>query len=1182
MQKLRNILGNRWVLAAIGLVLVALLIWFVGDAVAFYDHRPLASASARLGLILLIVLIWAATEGWKHYLAWRANRQVLQAISGGDSDNDASLSAAEVAELKRRFEQAASVLKSARFENRQEGTRQYLYQLPWYMFVGAPGSGKTTALIHSGLRFPLENAMGKDSVRGVGGTRNCDWWFTDEAVLLDTAGRYTTQTSNTAVDSAAWTGFIKLLKKFRPRQPINGVIVTLSIADLLTQTEDQRLLYARSVRQRIAELQTLLEVNFPIYILITKADLLAGFSEFFADLGRDERAQVWGATFGFQPGGNPTLIADFHKEFEALLQRLEARLATRLEDERDQQRRGRIYLFPQQVALLQPLISAFLDETFGRSAFQQATLLRGVYFSSGTQEGSPLDRVLSGAARTLGLQRQVLPPSASSGKSYFVTRLLREVIFAESDLTGQSEVMQRRQTLIRRGLLATALVFSIGLISLWTVSYFRNQTLIATVAEASRMLQPKVLALNGSGVTDVPSLLPTLNETRDLPGGYGHEADSVPLTLGAGLYQGTKLGAQASHVYLNLLHDTLLPPIVVQLEAQIRSAESAEERYEALKNYLSLYDDSHLDADSMKDWVLADWRKRYGTAVNESGWTDFEGHLTALFTLRPLSVQVPMDRPLVDQARAALATASLPERAYGRMKRIAASTPNTGKRFTLSDAAGPSAPLVFVRNSGAPITEAVPLLFTVEGYQSIMLPGTLNLVRQLSEEQNWVLGEKYAGQRVQPELDAVQDVKRLYFADYARTWDTLLNDLRVLPASTLDQTVQILAILDAPDSPIKQLLQGVRRETRIADAPVQTAAAGINKAVSKLGASLRGSYNQLTGQASPPGADAPEALLDKHFEALDALLGAPGAAPGTPAPIDGVLGKLKEYEVSLRAAQEALKLGNPAPADVGAIAKIKTDTAALPSPLPGLINSLINRSTGQAASLNQQGLQKTVAGGVGASCKQAVQARYPFARSAKQDIPLGDFTRLFGPNGEFDTLVKTKLQTAIDTSGPVWRAVNLAEGVISVAPETVHNLQQSSVIREAFFANNMPNPAFQADLVLIKLDEHFSEVQWQSDGQTVHMQGNGAARVVWPSLTPGNQVKLVALPTGGGAPVTLSADGPWGLFRLLDQASVEGGTPDRQRLAFQVDGRKLSFELRSPSVRTPFHLKELEQFHCPG
>ena len=86
------------------------------------------------------------------------------------------------------------------------------------MIIGAPGSGKTTALVNSGLHFPLEQRLGKDAVRGVGGTRNCDWWFTDEAVLLDTAGRYTTQDSRRDRRQRRLADFLQLLQAAsRPR-----------------------------------------------------------------------------------------------------------------------------------------------------------------------------------------------------------------------------------------------------------------------------------------------------------------------------------------------------------------------------------------------------------------------------------------------------------------------------------------------------------------------------------------------------------------------------------------------------------------------------------------------------------------------------------------------------------------------------------------------------------------------------------------------------------------------------------------------------------------------------------------------------------------------------------------------------------------------------------------------------
>ena len=113
----------------------------------------------------------------------------------------------EAAALRERMSTALSLLKRAR------GTRGYLYEQPWYVIIGPPGAGKTTALLNSGLKFPLAAEMGQGAVAGVGGTRLCDWWFTENAVLIDTAGRYTTQDSNAAVDRAGWDAFLDLLQQ---------------------------------------------------------------------------------------------------------------------------------------------------------------------------------------------------------------------------------------------------------------------------------------------------------------------------------------------------------------------------------------------------------------------------------------------------------------------------------------------------------------------------------------------------------------------------------------------------------------------------------------------------------------------------------------------------------------------------------------------------------------------------------------------------------------------------------------------------------------------------------------------------------------------------------------------------------------------------------------------------------
>ncbi len=192
---------NRTLLVLLGLLLVALLIWFAGPYFAFADYNPLESVVARLVTILVIVAVWAVVLQVKQLRSSRASDKIASEVVGRKEEAagaaDSAGDPADAAQLRKRFEEAIDALK----KSKRKGAAN-LYELPWYVIIGPPGSGKTTVLVNSGLNFPLAQKFGKDALRGVGGTRNCDWWFTDKAVLLDTAGRYTTQESNARADTA--------------------------------------------------------------------------------------------------------------------------------------------------------------------------------------------------------------------------------------------------------------------------------------------------------------------------------------------------------------------------------------------------------------------------------------------------------------------------------------------------------------------------------------------------------------------------------------------------------------------------------------------------------------------------------------------------------------------------------------------------------------------------------------------------------------------------------------------------------------------------------------------------------------------------------------------------------------------------------------------------------------------
>jgi len=655
-----GLLRNRWLVGGAALVAFALLVWFAGDLLALGGRRPLESDAARAALIALAAAAWLGREAWRARAARLENARLLEVLAAGGEADSAARAAREIAVLRQRFEEAAALLRNARFTG-PDGERRYVHELPWYVFIGAPGSGKTTALVNSGLRFPLKEQMrgagGDPSLAGVGGTRNCDWWFTEEAVLLDTAGRYTTQESDAEADKTAWLGFLELLKRFRPRRPLNGALVTLSVSDLMLWGDEERKRYAWHVRSRLAELYERLGVRFPIYLVVTKADLLAGFMEMFGELDAPARARVWGMTFapaaaaGAAPGSPGQRFAE---EFRDLEQRLYGEMLERLQEERDLQRRAAVYRFPQQFRGLGPLIEQFLDTAFIDVPGEPGTMLRGVYFTSGTQEGSPIDRVLGTLARSFGLARAAGTALQGSGKSFFLMRLLHEVIFPESGLAGSDEGLERRARRLRRLAYGTVAALGALLAAAWTWSYLGNREFVARALARTDAAKEQLATLGPPRAGDELQLVRVLNALRVLPGGYRDQKAGAAAAPGWGLSQGGKIGAQALRAYRNVLRDALFPRLARTLENEIRECLRAPKREglgETLEAYQGLYEGRKANAAVIESAARRIWE------LPDADEAALLAHLRAGLEDGAPEMRHPRDEAIIREARQKLAAA---------------------------------------------------------------------------------------------------------------------------------------------------------------------------------------------------------------------------------------------------------------------------------------------------------------------------------------------------------------------------------------------------------------------------------------------------------------------------------------------------------------------------------------------
>ncbi len=1185
MNGLLRVLVHPVFLSALGTAALAVLIWLIGPLLRVGALQPLDGVAERIAAIAVLFALWSLRQVFRVWRVRRNNRAILDGLVSerAQSTPEETASKEELAELQQRFEEALKILKT-RPMSRRLG-RGYLYETPWYMLIGPPGSGKTTLLRNSGLRFPLAEQLGDVKLRGVGGTRNCDWWFADKAVFLDTAGRYTTQDSYEAADRSAWLGFLGLLKRHRRRRPINGALVMVSVAELVRQTEAERARHAQAIRQRIQELHEQLGIRFPIYLVFTKADLLAGFTEFFADLDRGGREQVWGMTLPLEEprvGRGP--VDRFPSEFDQLVGRLESRVPKRLQEELDPTRRALAFAFPEQFAGLRELLHGFLDEAFQPSRFEVPAQLRGVYFTSATQEGSPIDRFVAGVAASLGLQRQGLPTFAGHGQSFFVTRLLRDVVLREAGLAGANLRLESRRRWIARVAVVSILALSVGIGAFVGLRYMDNRQLAIETAQAIARIDGALGAPRPS-VAGLLDLLPVLDRLRDLAALQAHPA-GLGTTLLPGLDQRAKLAFAARRSYERALYALLLPQVQLRLEDQMRRALSDPDRlYETLRVYLMFYEPSHRDPETMATWVALDWRRALPPRTTGDQREALQSHLrAALDLLARVEPPLPRNDRLVAEARRSLARLPRDERIYRAIleSRFTQRLP----AFDPAAAAGPDAAIVFKRASGRPLNEGVPGLFTIQGYRAFAARAAA-LVGRLAAER-WILGQE----GVHPDGPSLQrlqlQVRERYARDYIRHWDALIGDIEVVPLRGLTQAREVLRILTAADSPLRQLLEAIAHETMPA-AQTRVSGTGGKAEDEQAATGLRARLSRLFGEAVEPAAsDAPTRpveAVDRHFERLHRLVLAP---EGGRAPLERILARLEELYLYIDAianaadrGEEALRVARERARGSDVIQRLRAEADRLPQPVQRWVKTLSTSSTRVLGGQVRGRINQAWAGDVLPFCRRAIAGRYPIVADAALEITLEDFARFFGPGGLMDRFFQDYLASFVDTTRHPWR-VKARSGAAALSRSGLRQFENAERIRRAFFAGEGRRVEVPFVLTPLALDPQVRRFVLDLDGQRVEYR-HGPPRsfeLAWPGPQSTQRARIV-FETLAHQERRRTFSGPWAWFRLIDESALEpNGAPDRFRLRFGLDGLEATFGLQAESVDNPFNLAALHEFQC--
>jgi type VI secretion system protein ImpL len=1186
MRKLLRFLKQTWLITLLGIIALCFIIWFIGPLVAFADYVPLSAEINRFIAIGTIILIWLTNRVTTFFRTRKKNSEVMDSMFTENTEPTLSpieeASRDELQTLKEHMEDALTELKKTKLGG--SSGRQLLYQLPWYIIIGPPGSGKTTLLKNSGLQFPLADRFGDEAIRGIGGTRNCDWWFAEDAVLLDTAGRYTTQNSQKEIDSNAWLGFLNLLKKHRSRRPINGAIIAVSISELLESDKSQRQAHASAIRQRIHELNETLGIRFPVYFLFTKCDLLSGFMEYFDDLDQEARSQVWGTTFPLSDDSNGSPINSFQDEFELLEQRLQGQLVNKLESERNADRRNQIYTFPQQFATLKHLLLMFSKEIFQPTRYQQQAMLRGIYFTSATQEGSPIDRMMGSIASNFRVHQQALTGTSGTGKSFFINRLLTRVIFTESGLAGANLTLERKYAWIQRGAILVATLLSILIIVAWLVSYTRNKMYIADVEKESIVMEDMINDLPPAQ-TNILATLPLLDKARSLPGGYTDQQTTRPWLMTFGLYQGDKLGKTSEVTYKRLLKQVFLPPIMTRLEEQIQdNGANTDYLFEVLKIYLMLENTTHYDANTLRTWISLDWDKNLPIEVTNEQREHLTEHLETLFGTQPLPLPRPLDAGLVDNARKTLSHLPLADRVYSQIKQEL--THSQVDDFRISDAAGREAPLVLARKSGQPLNEGLSGLFTYEGYHTLFLPRSKELTQQLAKE-SWILGRHQINTSSEELTQLNDDVHTRYLDEFVNEWETLLLDIGVAPISSLAQAVDILNILSGDRSPLRLLLQHIEKETTLERVvgKEKTLKDKASEKLSKTKAKLESVFSKASNIALREPSRSKTHQVSEKFERLNELS---RSKDGAPAPLDRTLAILNELYIYLNSLLQAsgkeLVLEQRKQINQ-VLQKVKLEAKRQPMLISSMLNSIADSSSSLVGGGICEHINATWRNEIVAFCNTAIRGRYPIKHDASREITQEDFGLMFGPGGKMESFFNTYLAASVDKSKPSWHWISHDSSPVCASNASLRQFKRADAIKNAFFRSGGQTPSIGFSLKPMSMSVEITQLNLNIDGQQL-AYAHGPIQVTpmkWPGPNNSGRVSLHVSPPMIGNASGITQEGPWALFKLFDHAKLyQFSRSERFALTFNVGGRDASFELRANSAINPFKLRELQQFSCPS
>lgn len=470
---------------------------------------PIGWALVLLALAVLVVVVVVVLVS---QLRARARAAASTAAGAGAAGTDSGKAAAATfpAKIAART-MAEEFARGMALLRRTAAGRHWRYATPMVLLMGEAGAGKGTLLD----AVELDRPFGPTPAPGA--PSECAWHFFDKGVALDLQGDLVVRPDGSGGDDVRWRQFTRLLQRHRPERALDGIVLTIPCTDLVgPDRPGPEALHAKgeALYRRLWDLQQEIGLRLPVYVVVTKSDIVPGFRGYWQQIAPERRREIfgWSNRNNLEAAYGGHLVDEAFAEIGVRLHRTYVENAAAQDDPADP---DGMFLFPGEFQRMAEPLKLYLDRIFRATAYHEAFFMRGLYFI-GDGSGAAPQASLRALVPSGLLDGPSAPIDAPRPRPLFATDLFGEKIFSERRLARAAATGLIARN--RKVLAAQVCIAALGLV-LFVGAWFSTGRLDAGL----RMMTPAlevIVAAEAAGHREVSASRLAVEHAEDLLGHF--------------------------------------------------------------------------------------------------------------------------------------------------------------------------------------------------------------------------------------------------------------------------------------------------------------------------------------------------------------------------------------------------------------------------------------------------------------------------------------------------------------------------------------------------------------------------------------------------------------------------------------------------------------------------------------